>query len=95
VAFRLDASPFAATQAVFENWFRMALYEPGVLAAGVDAASMIQREAIVYGSTGAGIQTFTYGPFELKGTVERIRVACAESGVVGTPGTCGVAAVFA
>ena len=62
----------------------------------MDTASNVQRERIAYGSiAAAGVQTFVYGPIELDGALERIRVVCAESGVVGTPGVCGIIAVFA
>jgi hypothetical protein len=93
--FRIDISPFSADQLVFENWYRTALYQAGVLAAGADVASAIQREAITYQATaGAAIETFVYGPIEILGTVERIRIACAEIGAVATPGTCGIVAVM-
>lgn len=92
--FRIDTSPFPVDQGVYQNWFRMALYSPGALAAGADVASNIQREAITYQATGAAIEMFVYGPVELRGTVERIRVACAEIGAVGTPGTLTILGMF-
>ena len=53
-----------------------------------------QREIIEYGSTGAGAELVAYGPIELEATVERLRVVCAESGAIATPGTCEVLVVF-
>lgn len=68
------------------RWYNSALYEPGVLAAGVDTASGIQREYITYTATGAGDELFVYGPVSLGGAIEWLRVPCRESGNAGAPG---------
>jgi hypothetical protein len=91
VTLRPEFSPDSAGTA----WFRMALYDPAIVAAGTDAASLVQRETVAYGATAGGAQTFVFGPIPLSGTIERLRVACAESGVVGTPGTCAILARYA
>ena len=88
--FRVEANPDATGGA----WYRAGLYSPGAVASGADSLSNLQRESVEYGSTAAGAQTVIYGPVELRGGVERLRVACAESGAVGTPGTVGIEARF-
>ena len=90
----LEVSPRTADAAGVEDWFQTAILAGGAVAAGADTTSQTQREDIQYTSTAAGAETFVYGPVELRGTVERIRVPCAESGAVGTPGTCHIVAVF-
>ena len=92
--FRLEISPFGVDQAVFQDWYQGALYDAGVLAAGTDVASAIQREAITYVATGATVETFIYGPISLDGTVQRIRIPAAESGNVGAPGSLSIIGLF-
>ena len=88
--FRIEANPDAAGG----TWQRAGLFAPGAVAAGADSLSNLQRETVEYGSVGAGAETVIYGPLELRGGAERLRVACAESGAVGTPGTAGIEARF-
>lgn len=68
------------------EWITQSLYEAGAVAPGVDTTSEVQRELQTYTSQGAAAEDFVFGPLELLGTVERIRVRARESGVVGTPG---------
>ena len=88
--FQIQISPFSLTAQATANaageWASQGLYEAGALAAGVDTASAEQREAITYTATGAGMETFVYGPFKLEGLAERLRVVARESGNVGAPG---------
>jgi len=88
--FRIEANP----DSTGGTWHRAGLFSPGAVASGADSLSNLQRESVEYGSTGAGAETVIYGPLELYGGVERLRVACAESGAVGTPGTAGIQARF-
>jgi hypothetical protein len=90
VRLRPEFSP-VSTGAV---WHSKALYGPAVVAAGADAASLEQRETLLYTSTGAGAETTVFGPLDLGGTIERLRIACAEIGAAGTPGTCEILARF-
>jgi hypothetical protein len=90
--YQVQVSPYATAQGVVQNWFTQSLYAAAALAAGADAQSRLQREYVTYASTGAGAEAFVYGPIELE-AVERIRMVCRESGVVGTPGTVHVVAV--
>lgn len=90
VQVRPDFSP-DSTGAV---WHQMSVYSPGLVAVGADTTSGIQREQAEYGATAAAIERFTIGPIELGAGTERLRVACRESGVVGTPGVCEVEARF-
>jgi hypothetical protein len=55
----------------------------------------VQRELESYTSQGAAAEDFSFGPIDLGGTVERIRIRARESGVAGTPGTLQIEAVFA
>lgn len=95
VRFRIETSPYTADVVGVQNWFRSSILAAGAVVINTDTTSNIQREAFDYGATAAAIENFVYGPLELQGTVQRIRVACAESGVVLTPGTCHIMAVFA
>ena len=88
--FRIEVSPYATTAqapAGSVEWIQTAQYAGGVLAAGADTVSFIQRERITYTATGAAQEAFVYGPLEFAGTVERLRINAAESGNVGAPGT--------
>lgn len=91
---RVEVSPYAATTAGVENWFQLGLYEPDVIVPGSDAASAIQRDAVLYVATGAAAENFVYGPIQLDGTVMRMRVAAAEVGNVGAPGALHLVALF-
>ena len=95
VRLNIEASPYAADLPVVEDWFRLSAYEVGNVALGVDNLDSIQRTTIEYGSTGAAAEMFVYGPVELRGTVERIRIAAAESGAVANPGTCHIVGCLA
>jgi hypothetical protein len=77
------------------EWTTESIYSAGVVAAGVDTTSLVQRELQSYTSQGAVAESIVYGPISLAGTIERIRVRARESGVVGTPGTLQIGAVFA
>jgi len=88
--FRIEANPDAAAG----TWYRGGLYAAGAVASGGDSLSNLQREDVEYGSTAAGAETVIYGPLEIRGGMERLRVPCAESGAVGTPGTVSIEARF-
>ena len=78
-----------------EEWLTQSVYAGGVLAAGVDVTSLVQRELESYTATGAAVESFTYGPISLAGTIERFRVRARESGNAGAPGTLQIQAQFA
>ena len=69
------------------GWERATLYAAGVVAAGGDTTSTFQREGLEYAATAAAAEVVNFGPLTLAGTVERLRIAARETGVVGTPGT--------
>jgi len=69
------------------GWERATLYAAGVVAAGEDTTSTFQREGLEYAATAAAAEAVNFGPLALNGTVERLRIAAHETGVVGTPGT--------
>ena len=93
--FTLQASPYGADLAGVEDWFTQGIIAGGAVAAGANTTSLTQREFVSYGAVGAVMENFVYGPVELRGTVERLRMPCAESGNVGAPGTLHIVAVFA
>jgi len=68
------------------GWERATLYAAGVVAAGGDTTSTFQREGLEYAATAAAAEAVNFGPLALNGTVERLRIAARETGVVGTPG---------
>jgi len=94
VDFQIQTSPYSVDQVGVESWFEGTLLAPAVLAAGVDSQSRIQREYITYAATGAAIENPDYGPIEFGASVERMRIRCRESGVVGTPGTLHIVGVL-
>lgn len=87
---KVEVSPWlvnADAPAGANVWYQTTLYDPGVLAAGADTQSRIQREYLTYQATGAAIEAGVYGAIDLGGTVSRVRISARESGVVLTPGT--------
>lgn len=95
--FQIETSPYsvvANAPAGASEWVTEAIYAGGAVAAGADTTSLVQRELQSYTSQGAAAEDFSFGPISLNGTVERLRVRARESGVVGTPGTLQIEAVF-
>lgn len=86
--FRVDVSPDGTT------FYQTSIYAPGIVVPGADTGADVQREFVNYQATGAGAETFVYGPIELRGTVKEMRVVAREVGNVGAPGTLAVTAVF-
>ena len=72
------------------EWGDESLLGTGAVVAGADTQNLVQAEYQTFTSQGADAETFVYGPIELNHVVERIRIPCRESGVVGTPGTAAV-----
>lgn len=90
----IEGSPYAVdVTAPLSSWFCQTLYAAGVLAAGVDTQSRIQREYITYTATGAAIESFMYGPLRFIGTIERLRLFARESTAIAV-GTLQVMATF-
>jgi hypothetical protein len=94
VDFYFEISPMSVDPVAPPTWWRQTLYAGGILAAGVDTQSRVQREYVTYGSTGALLENFVWGPIDLGLSAERIRMFARESGVPGTPGTFGVGAIM-
>ena len=95
--YRIQVTPYsldAGVAAGAQVWSRLSVLDAGAVVAGVDAASLVQRDQVTYTTTGAAVEAFAIGPFELKGTIERIRIAARESGNVGTPGTLQIQALL-
>lgn len=94
---QIETSPYsvaANAPAGASEWVTESIYAAGAVAAGADTTSLVQRELQSYTSQGAAAEDFSFGPIDLGGTVERIRVRARESGAVGTPGTLQIEAVF-
>jgi hypothetical protein len=95
--FQIETSPYsvaANAPAGASEWVTASIYAGGAVAAGADTTSLVQRELESYTSQGAAAEDFSFGPVDLGGTVERIRIRARESGVPGTPGTLQIEAVF-
>jgi hypothetical protein len=90
VTFQIEVSPDAAGA----TWYRASMYDGGALAPGVDVASNIQREAITYGGTAAALEFAVFGPLVIQAGIQRMRIACAESGDVLNPGDCEIRGFF-
>lgn len=70
------------------EWYRSTIYDGGAVAANADTASTIQRETFAYGATGAARESVIFGPHSIVQFAKHIRFGFAESGQVGSPGTC-------
>jgi len=75
------------------DWYQTTIEAPGVMIAGADVQSFVQRNYRTYSSTAAAVERFVYGPVEID-AVEGWRIAARESGVVGTPGTLEIMAMI-
>ena len=74
------------------TWEQASIYAGAPVVLNADTTSGVQREGIEYGSTAAAAEAFDYGPVELNGTVERMRISARETGAVGSPGTLEIKA---
>ena len=90
VNFHLLFRPGPITPGAALGSFQMSAYAVGPVVAGVDTASLLQREAVTYTSTGVAAEGPIFGPIELRGTAEYFALACRETGVTGTPGNFGI-----
>lgn len=94
---QLETSPYsriADAPAGAAEWATEPIYASGVVVAGADTTSLVQRELQSYGSQGAAAESIDFGPISFAKAIERVRVRARESGVVGTPGTLQIEAVF-
>jgi hypothetical protein len=90
VRFYVEVSPDSAGA----TWFRATLYQGGVLAAGVDVSSNLQRETHLYTAVGVGAEPVVFGPLVLQSGIQRIRIPCAEVGVILAPGNAALRGFF-
>ena len=95
ITFRIEVSPYSADQAGVEDWFQEGdtLLAAPVLAGGADSTNLIQRQDHTYAEVAIATQNFEY-VFMLHRNVERIRIPCQESGVVGDVGSAHIMAHF-
>lgn len=91
--FYIEYSPFSVGTAL-SDWFRMTVLDIGVLVAGVVVPNIIQQSVISFTPVGAAVEGFIYGPVELGGGIERLRIFTRETGQVGFPGRVGAYALF-
>ncbi len=90
VDFKIETSPWSANRAgALPSWFQQGHYAVGILAAGADTQSRMQREFFTYQATGAARESFVRMIKLGKGD-QRLRISARESGNVGAPGTCEV-----
>lgn len=95
VDMHVEASPYSEDHATLHNWHRLTVRQVGAFAAGADVDAEVQRDGeITYDATGANREGFVLGAYGLGGSVERIRVGCAESGAVATPGTMHIMGIM-
>lgn len=87
---KIEVSPFSSGSV----WYRLSAYSVGVITPGADLVSPLQDQVIEFDAVGANDEFVVYGPVSLGSAVHRVRVSAAESGVVGTPGTCEILARF-
>ncbi|MCP4540674.1 MAG: hypothetical protein GY832_26345 [Chloroflexi bacterium] len=94
---QLWVSPYSVAANVpagAQEWESQSVYAGGLLVAGADTQSRVQREYQTYQATGAAVEAFAYMPIVLDGTIERIRVRARESGNLGAPGTLQITGVM-
>lgn len=70
-----------------QEWVDGTAYAVGAVAAGANTTSLLQAERVRFTPLTANVEGTIFGPLELDGLIERIRIGCAESGNVGAPGT--------
>lgn len=91
--FQLQTSVFslaANIPAGAAAWADGMAYGVGGIVAGADTASVMQAEVITCQATGAAQEVFQFALQGLGGVIERLRIPCRESGLVGTPGTLAI-----
>lgn len=96
--FQAQLSPYSVVGLVpagGQEWPPESVINVGAVVAGADTTNLHQRDLGTYTSQGAAVESFTFGPIELDGTYERLRIPCRESGAVGTPGTLQVEVTLA
>jgi hypothetical protein len=94
ITFQYEISPYSSDQSEKTDWIAQTVYAPAPLSPCEDVCSEVQNETITYCATSDAVETFSSPPIHLAGCVERIRVACQESGNIGAPGDAQVIAVF-
>jgi hypothetical protein len=88
----LEATPYAVAP---DDWYRIAtVVTDQPQASGALAHLVYPTEGLFFAEGAEDPETFVYGPIPLSGGVQRLRVRCAEAGVVGTPGQASVVAFF-
>ena len=95
--YRIQSTPYsldAGVAAGAQVWSQFSTLDPAAVVAGVDVTGFVQRRDTTYTATGAAVESFAIGPFELLGTIERIRVGARESGNAGAPGTLQIQALL-
>ncbi len=95
VEFYLDWRHAPVTVGAAVGAYQMTAESVGVVAAGADTASLVQRENVTYTATGAAAESFAWGSVEIRGTAEDFRIVMRESGVTGTPGNFAINAQMA
>ena len=90
----LEASPYSVDGLVLQNWHELSVVAVGAVVAGADVTADVQREGwSTYEATGGDREGYILGAYGLAAGVERLRVTCRESGVLGTPGEMHVVGV--
>jgi len=84
VTMRLEFSPTSIAGA--GTWYRVTELAAGAFAAGADTVNLIQRSTTTYTSTAGPVERWLWD-LELPTAIERVRIACAETGTPLTPGT--------
>jgi len=74
-------------------YYQTTVYEAGAVVAGADTHSTIPHEDFTWNSGGAAIERFAYA-LEIPSNIKNIRVVASEIGVIATPGTFAVNAIF-
>jgi hypothetical protein len=68
-------------------WYQTTIFAGGAVAGALDVMSRFQREFLRYAATGLTAEMMAYGPIEIAGVADYIRVFARESGDIVHPGT--------
>ena len=94
LTYQYEISPYYADLGEKTDWITQTAYAPAPLTPCLDVCSEVQNEDVTYCSLTTDVETFASPPIHLAGWVERIRIACRESGLLDAPGNAQVIALF-
>lgn len=91
----VEVSPFSTTPVEPVEWFVLSALSVDQSQEGEPLYDFVFNKWIGYYAEGSDDEeTFTYGPINLAGVVQRMRVRFSELGMIGSPGVAYMHALF-